>query len=73
MWLCSALRNAEGDVEDQIWLVTNVLAAAQLLIDQGADVNAVDRDGNTPLALAVKQGLSEIAALIRNHGAQQRS
>ena len=34
----------------------------------GTDVNALDDDGGTPLALAIRSGNTEIAALLRGHG-----
>jgi len=42
---------------------------AELLILKGADVNAKDYDGRTPLIYAVMNGLKEIAALLISKGA----
>ncbi|WP_459502547.1 ankyrin repeat domain-containing protein [Bacillus sp. C1] len=43
----------------------------QLLIDQGADVNMVDRDGVTPLEHAEKRGFKEIVNMLRLAGANE--
>jgi ankyrin repeat protein len=39
------------------------LAIARALLDQGADMDNVDVDGDTPLQLAVTRGHSEMAIL----------
>lgn len=44
---------------------------AQLLIDAGAEVNWIDREGVTPLILASLKGHTEIAQLLMNHGADK--
>ena len=41
---------------------------AELLLDAGADVNAVDEMGNAPLAYAEEFGTPEMARLLREHG-----
>ena len=45
----------------------NIEAVKQHLA-AGTDVNALDDDGGTPLALAIRSGNTEIAALLRGHG-----
>ena len=40
----------------------------ELLIAEGADVNAKDRDGETPLDGAIKYKRTETADLLRKHG-----
>ena len=40
---------------------------AELLLAKGADVNAKDKDGKTPLRLAFKNGRKDIAELLENH------
>ena len=40
----------------------------ELLIAEGADVNAKDDDGETPLGLAIKLRYRELADLLRKHG-----
>ena len=41
---------------------------ADLLITKGADVNAKDEDGGTPLDGAISRKQTEVADLIRKHG-----
>ena len=43
---------------------------AELLITKGADVNAKDQDDETPLDWAIHSKLTEIADLLRKHGAK---
>lgn len=40
-------------------------------IEKGADVNAMDRDGNTALKIATEKGYTDIADLLRKHGAKE--
>jgi len=44
---------------------------AELLITEGADVNARSQSGRTPLSYAKKEGNTEIAELLRKHGAME--
>ena len=44
---------------------------AELLIAKGADVNAKDQDDETPLDWAIHSKLTEIADLLRKHGAKK--
>jgi ankyrin repeat protein len=48
----------------------NVLSVAQLLLEHGVDVNALDKDNATPLHLASSHGMPEIARLLLDHGAK---
>ena len=41
---------------------------AKLLITKGADVNAKQRNGDTPLELAISNDKTETADLLRKHG-----
>ena len=42
----------------------------ELLIAKGADVNVLDGGGYTPLDRAIKKNHTEIADLLRKHGAK---
>ena len=44
---------------------------AELLLDNGADVNAKDKHGNTPLHKATLRGNKDIVELLRKHGAKE--
>jgi len=41
----------------------------QLLLDKGAQVNPRTKAGHTPLAAALSNGHSDVAALLRTRGA----
>ena len=41
---------------------------AELLIAEGADVNEMDKDGSTPLDVAIRSDEPELADLLRKHG-----
>ena len=47
------------------------LAEVKRLIEKGKNVNARDKEGKTPLSLAVEKGHKEIANLLRKHGAKE--
>ncbi len=44
-------------------------AAVELLIANGADLNARDYFARTPLFVAIHAGKKEVAKVLRNHGA----
>ena len=46
------------------------LQGAQTALQQGADVNTADNDGNTPLILAAQKGSMAIAQLLLFNGAE---
>ena len=47
-----------------------ILSVAQLFLEHGVDVNALDRGHLTPLHLASSYGMFEIAQLLLDHGAK---
>ena len=47
---------------------SNNLPSIKWLLDQGANLNAIDDDGTTPLDWAVSNGKKEIAAFLQNMG-----
>lgn len=47
------------------------LETVKLLIEKGADVNAKDKNGNTPLKNALSHGKTEIAEFLREAGAKE--
>lgn len=46
----------------------NSIAIVALLVENGADVNAVSKDGTTPYHLAVRFGYNDIATFLVQHG-----
>lgn len=44
---------------------------AKLLIGAGAKINAEDDSGKTPLSWAIRENHTQIAALLRRHGAKE--
>lgn len=44
---------------------------AKLLLKQGADVNAIDFRGKTPLSLAAGKGHPAVERLMREHGGKE--
>jgi hypothetical protein len=55
----------------ELWWVANegALDAVQDILEQGADPNATDVDGETPLHAAARRGDSDIVAALLAHGA----
>ena len=47
------------------------LSCVKLLISAGANVNAIDDEGETPLSKSLKQGHKDVANLLRRYGAVQ--
>jgi ankyrin repeat protein len=48
----------------------NKMKAVKFLLDRGADPNAKNNNGDTPLSMAEKQGNTEVIALLKDHGAK---
>jgi ankyrin repeat protein len=44
---------------------------AELLLTHGADINAMDNNGDTPLRWAVQQGCRAAAEFMRQHGGHE--
>jgi len=52
-------------------ILRNNLSTAKLLIENGADVNATNKRGNTPLGIAKREGLDDMVALLIKNGAHK--
>jgi ankyrin repeat protein len=59
-----------GDAALKAPKAPQVIAAMQILIDHGADVNAVDGSGMTPMHGAAQKGLDEVVQYLADHGAK---
>ena len=49
------------------------LELARVLLDGGADASARADDGLTPLEIAEAKGRTDVAALLRRHGTEERN
>ena len=49
----------------------NDIETLRSIISKGADVNARDKNGKTPLSFAINNGYIKIAELLRQHGATE--
>ena len=47
-----------------------ILHTVKLLIDAGADLNATDQDGDTPLTLARENNHEDVVKILQENGAQ---
>lgn len=61
----------DGNCLHEAVLLGRDLATVQALLEAGAQVDFLDRDGRTPLQLAIALNRSEIAALLRERGASE--
>jgi len=59
----------DGQVETVSGL--EISMSCQLLLEKGAKINIKDRQGRTPLQIAEKNRNTEIAELLRKHGARE--
>ena len=66
-----AVRNRDGATPLHFAAYHDDCDTAALLIAKGADVNAEDNDGLTPLAVALKKGSTAVAELLRAHGGKE--
>jgi ankyrin repeat protein len=72
------LHGAEVDARNADFLQTPLHIAAEkgfysiakALLINAADVHAVDREWNTPLSLAIENGRTKVAGLLRSYGAE---
>ena len=55
--------------QSQMYDESTTLAAVQLLVERGSDVNAVDEDLNTALHHVVNKGFDQVVELLASHGA----
>ena len=62
-------QNAAGLTALHVAIKMGDLKVAQLLLDNGADINAQDFNGYTPLILAVKMRNLELVTFVVTHGA----
>ena len=60
--------DAVGQYKQTALHLAKTLEIVELLISKGADVNAKTDVGRTPLDLAIQQGKTETADLLRKHG-----
>jgi len=51
--------------------IAGKVESAEVLLDNGADVNATDNKGNTPLHWANKEGHKDVAELISYYGGEE--
>lgn len=73
---CPAFTELINELDNVLWcsplhvaVQHNSIAVIDRLISLGADVNAVDRSGDTPLHLAAKKGSTEICGILCQAGA----
>ena len=71
--------NADANVKDGLSTTSlheaatkNLPEEARQLIDAGADVNATDRNGKTPLDEAISMGNDEMQSLLEQRGGQEK-
>lgn len=65
----AALKDPDLKAENHRKIVDFVLANSRRLLDGGADVNAVDSEGSTPLHFATKGESAEVVELLVDAGA----
>jgi ankyrin repeat protein len=52
--------------------ISGSLDMVQLIVNGGADINAKDNDGMTPLNYAIKNGHKDVVAFLQEKGANKK-
>lgn len=66
----SANKKGQGQKIPEALKIENDVAVAKVLLEHGADINAVDANGEVALKMAVKEKLIKMIVLLIQHGAR---